>query len=103
MAVKVIVDRRIKPRERQAALDLMREMRERCLSLPGYMGGETLRDNNDENHVVVISTWFGLMDWKRWYASQDRKDFAKRIEAHLREPEQVLVTLEGLSENVAGP
>lgn len=102
MAVKVLIERRIKPLQRRVVFDHMRRMRQRCLEEPGYISGETLRDNNDENHVIVISTWFGLMDWKRWYASEERQEFVAAIEPYLEEPESVLVTLEGFSEHVAG-
>jgi quinol monooxygenase YgiN len=103
MAVKVLIERRIKPRERHQAFDLLRQMRHRCLEEPGYISGETLFDNADENHIVVISTWFGLLDWKRWYASSDRKAYIDKLEPHMAAQEKVLVMLEGLSEQVAGP
>jgi heme oxygenase (mycobilin-producing) len=102
MAVKVLIDRKIRPRARPVVFDLMRRMRQRCLEEPGYISGETLRDNNDENHIVVISTWFGLMDWKRWAASDDRQRFVSQIEEYLTEPETLLVTLEGYSDDVSG-
>jgi heme oxygenase (mycobilin-producing) len=102
MAVKVLIERRIEPRARRTVIDAMKRMRQRCLDEPGYISGETLFDNNDENHIVVISTWFGLMDWKRWQASEDRQAYIDQIQPHLREPDRVLVMLEGLSERVAG-
>lgn len=102
MAVKVLIERRINPKDRQAAFDLLRELRARCLEEPGYISGETLRDSADDNHVVVLSTWFGLGDWRRWHASEDRREFERRIRPLLREPERVQVLLEGISERLSG-
>ena len=48
-------------------------------------------------NLVVISTWFGLGDWRRWHASRDRQDFETRIRQHLSAPERVRVLLEGLT------
>src|ERR671912_1529971 len=98
MAVKIFVERRINPRERTAVVELLKQLRARCLDEPGYLSGETLRDNIDENHLLVVSTWFGLGDWRRWQASADRKRFEDAIRPLLTEPERIQVYLEGMSD-----
>jgi heme oxygenase (mycobilin-producing) len=102
MAVRVLIERQIVPAEKQTVFQLLRKLRSRCLEEPGYISGETLRDNADENTIVVISTWFGLMDWKSWYASEDRRAFEQEIRQHLRGPERVQVLLEGISDRLSG-
>lgn len=102
MAVKVIIERRVLPGQEPKVLGLLRILRGRCLDQPGYITGETLRDNDDPNTLVVISTWFGLMDWKRWHASEDRRTIENQIRDSLATPARVRVLLEGLSEAVSG-
>lgn len=102
MAVKVVIERRVLPGRERQVLELLRQLRIRCLDEPGYISGETLRDSEDPHNLVVISTWFGLGDWKRWSQSADRKDFETRIRQHLAAPERVRVLLEGLSEQLSG-
>lgn len=102
MAVKILVDRHINPRERAKVVELLKQLRARCLDEPGYITGETLRDNADENHLLVISTWFGLGDWRRWQASPDRKQFEEAIRPLLTAPERVQVFLDGISDSIAG-
>jgi hypothetical protein len=51
---------------------------------------------------VVISTWFGLMDWRRWFNSAERREFESQLRACLTCPERVRVLLEGLSETHSG-
>jgi quinol monooxygenase YgiN len=102
MAVKVVIERRVLPGQERRAFDLMRQMRARCLDEPGYISGETLRDSEDAHNIVVISTWFGLMDWRRWAASADRKAFESQLRPLLTAPERVRVLLEGLSESHSG-
>lgn len=102
MAVKVVIERRVLPGQERRVLELLRSLRIRCLDEPGYITGETLRDSEDAQNLVVISTWFGLGDWRRWYGSAERKDFETKIRQHLSAPERVRVLLEGLTEHHSG-
>jgi heme oxygenase (mycobilin-producing) len=102
MAVKVLIERRVLPGQERKALELLRSLRARCLDEPGYISGETLRDSEDPHLIVVISTWFGLMDWRRWHSSAERKQFESNLRALLASPERVRVLLEGLSESHSG-
>jgi quinol monooxygenase YgiN len=102
VAVKVIIERRIVQGQERRALELMRAIRARCLNEAGYISGETLRDSEDAHNIVVISTWFGLMDWRQWHASADRAAFESQLRACLTAPERVRVLLEGLSEHHSG-
>jgi antibiotic biosynthesis monooxygenase (ABM) superfamily enzyme len=102
VAVKVILERRVVPGQERRALDLLRSMRARCLDEPGYISGETLRDSDDAQTIVVISTWFGLMDWRRWHASPERRTLESKLRVCLSEPERVRVLLEGLSASHSG-
>ena len=102
MAVRVVIERRVLPGQERRALEILRAMRVRCLDEDGYISGETLRDSEDPHNLVVISSWFGLMDWRRWYASEDRKAFEQQLRPLLAAPERVRVLLEGLSERLSG-
>lgn len=102
MALKVVIERRVLPGHEKNLLELLRELRIRCLDEPGYITGETLRDSEDARNIVVISTWFGLGDWRRWSQSQERQTFETRIRQHLAAPERVRLLLEGLSEHHSG-
>ncbi len=102
MAVKVLIERRVLPGQEKRAFEVMRAMRARCLEEAGYISGETLRDSEDAHVVIVISTWFGLMDWRRWQSSAERREFESRLRHYLAAPERVRVLLEGLSESHSG-
>jgi heme-degrading monooxygenase HmoA len=104
MAVKVLIERRIQalPGNERNALAIMREVRVQCLNQPGYISGETLRDNDDPSTLIVVSTWFGLGDWKRWFASDERKRFEAQLRPLLAGAERVRVLLEGISDTHSG-
>ena len=102
MAVKVIIERRVLPGQERRVLELLRNLRIRCLDEPGYITGETLRDSEDPQNLIVLSTWFGLGDWRRWSQSADRREHETKIRQHLSAPEKVRVLLEGLTEHHSG-
>lgn len=102
MAVKVLIERRVLPGQEKRALALLRTIRARCLDEPGYISGETLRDSEDAHMIIVISSWFGLMDWRRWHASAERRQLESQLRPLLAAPERVRVLLEGLSESHSG-
>ncbi len=102
MAVKIIIERRVSRENERSLLDLLKQLRVHCLEEPGYISGETLRDSEDPRTIVVISSWFGLMDWRRWSQSEARLEVEKQIRRVLLEPERVSVLLEGLSDAHSG-
>jgi quinol monooxygenase YgiN len=102
VAIKVVIERRVLPGQERRALELLRKIRARCLDESGYITGETLRDSDDPHNIIVISTWFGLMDWRRWHASDDRREMEAQLRPLLAAPERVRVLLEGLSEHHSG-
>ncbi len=102
MAVKVVIERQVQPGQERRALEILRRIRARCLDEAGYISGETLRDSEDAHSIVVISTWFGLMDWRQWHASDDRAAFETQLRPCLAAPERIRVLLEGLSEHHSG-
>lgn len=102
MAVKIIIERRVSRENERSLLELLKRLRVHCLEEPGYISGETLRDSEDPRTIVVISSWFGLMDWRRWSQSQARMELEREIRKVLLEPERVTVLLEGLSDVHSG-
>ena len=84
MAVKIIIRRRIPKGKETQVLPLLQDLRAKAISEPGYISGETLRNAEDPEDYVVISTWKSVSDWKAWEASQGRAEIQKRIDAVLR-------------------
>ncbi|MFN0094375.1 MAG: antibiotic biosynthesis monooxygenase family protein [Dehalococcoidia bacterium] len=102
MAVKVLIERRVLPGQERRVLDLLRILRTKCLEQSGYISGETLRDSEDPRNIIVISTWFGLGDWRHWHASAERKELEAQLRPLLSAPERARVLLEGLSDHLSG-
>lgn len=104
MAIKVLIERKVmtRPGSEVQVLAIMKEIRSRCLDEPGYISGETLRDNDDPATLIVMSTWFGLGDWRRWHDSEVRKALMNRLSPLLAQPERVRILLEGISDTHSG-
>jgi hypothetical protein len=54
--------------------ELLVELRSIANRQAGYISGETLRNVNNPEEYVVISTWRSLEDWQRWFANEKRAE-----------------------------
>ncbi len=85
MAIKIIIRRRV-PKEKEAKLlPLLVEMRSKATTQPGYISGETMRNVEDPQDFIVISTWQSMEAWKAWLASKGRTEIQNRIDTLLGE------------------
>ena len=80
MAVKVIIDRKVKKGKEVEFFNLLKELRSKAVSSKGYISGETLRALPDLHNYVVVSTWQSADDWKKWEENSERKKIQARIE-----------------------
>jgi heme-degrading monooxygenase HmoA len=85
MAVKIIIRRKLSIENGPQLLPLLVELRTKATRQPGYISGETLRNLNDPEDCVVISTWETLENWNAWSASKERAGIDEKINGLLRE------------------
>ena len=83
MAVKIIIKRRVSKDKEGQLLPLLIQLRALATTQPGYISGETLRNINDPEEYMVISTWQVLEDWERWAKSKQRAEIQDKIDALL--------------------
>jgi heme oxygenase (mycobilin-producing) len=83
MAVKIIIKRKIPKGKEGQLLPLLLELRSKATTQPGYISGETLRNVNDPEDYVVISTWQSVEDWKAWEARKGRAEMQNKIDSLL--------------------
>lgn len=67
------------------------EARQQAMQIPGYISGETLRDRENPQHNVVISTWRSIEEWEAWHASEARRKILDNLNPILVEPEKITV------------
>ena len=89
MAVKIIIQRKIRPGKENEFSKALRELRSKAIHAQGYISGETLHSIEDPSLHLVISTWKSLENWNRWANSQERQTFQEKTDAMLEEPAKV--------------
>jgi len=83
MAVKIILRRKVAKEKEARLLPLLIQMRALATSQPGYISGETLRNMEEPEEVLVISTWQSAESWKAWLGSPQRAGIQEKIDALL--------------------
>jgi len=89
MAVKILIQRKIRPGKENELTEAIRKLRSKAFHAQGYISGETLRSIEDPSLHLVISTWKSLEDWNYWANSPERKAFQQKTDALLEEPTKV--------------
>ena len=91
MAVKIIIDRKVKKGKEADFAKLLRELRSKAIPLSGYISGETLRASDDSHNYIVITTWQSVDNWKKWEKNSERKKIQARIEKLMARPTKTKV------------
>ncbi len=86
--MRALIERRIREGKGPEYERVQRELRFGALREHGYFAGETLRDLDDQNHYVVVSTWRSRRDWDEWAACDARRAVLARL-APLIESERI--------------
>jgi heme-degrading monooxygenase HmoA len=80
MTVKVMIRRRVPAGKAKEASDLFLQLRMAANSQAGYISGETLRNFEDSEEVLVISTWQTPEAWTRWFTSPQRRELHAQVD-----------------------
>ena len=80
MSVKALIKRAVPESKAREMVPLFREMRALAMNQEGYISGETLRNLNNPEEFIVISSWQSSDDWTKWLNSQERQKIQKKID-----------------------
>lgn len=80
MAVKILIRRSVPEDKARDMIPLFRKMRTLANEQPGYITGETMRNLENPDEYLVISTWETSDDWKRWVESHERRQVQSQID-----------------------
>lgn len=85
MTAKIIIKRNVPGHKVKELTPLLKQMRNVCMTQPGYISGETLKSYNDPGQFLVISTWETVEDWNRWVSNSQRMEIQNQIDYMLGE------------------
>ena len=80
MAVKALIKRSIPADKAKQMIPLFRQMRALAMTMDGYISGETLRNLNNPEEFLVISSWQSSDEWVKWLKSPERQKIQARID-----------------------
>lgn len=98
MAVKVFIKRRVPEDKARNMVPLFRKMRSLAMNQNGYISGETLRNMNDPEEYIVISSWQSSDEWVAWLKSSERQEIQNQIDTLLGGQTQYEIYHYGFSE-----
>ena len=81
MAIRVMIRRRVPKEKEKDAQKVISALRLFAVQWPGYVSGETLRNINNPEDYLVISTWKALPDWEAFFKSEKRTELQAKIDA----------------------
>ena len=91
MAVKVLIERKVKAGYEVLVWNMLRDLRSQTVRQQGYLYGETWRSLDNPRIFLVSSTWGSREYWETWFNDDYRKNVELRISAFLRKPTTVRV------------
>jgi heme oxygenase (mycobilin-producing) len=80
MSVKALIKRTIPASKAKEMIPLFRQMRALAMTMDGYISGETLRNLNNPEEFLVISSWQSSDEWIKWLKSPERQKIQARID-----------------------
>lgn len=93
MSIRVLMIRRAVKAPKGMEITILPQLSEMLIELramayyqPGYISGETMRNVDDPNEYLVISTWKSLEAWQRWFANEKRAELEGKVDALLGSP-----------------
>jgi heme-degrading monooxygenase HmoA len=89
MAVKILIQRRIKLGKEGELNQAVKQLRSKAVHSAGFISGETLRSVEDPLVHLVICTWKSLEDWNAWVQTAERKGLEEEIKEILTQPEKI--------------
>lgn len=89
--IRVLLERHLVEGMEETFRQVQRDVRQSAVGFPGYVSGESLKNQDDDRHYVVVSTWRSRADWDAWAHSEARGQAQAQMSPLLEEPERVTV------------
>ena len=88
MAVKILIRRRVVKNKETQLVPLLIELRAKATTQPGFISGETLRNVENAEECLMISTWKSADAWNAWKVSRERAEIHEKMKPLMEEEEE---------------
>ncbi len=89
--IRVIIERQIAQTLEDAYEIAAKNTLQKAIQAPGFISGESLKEVNNPNRRILLSTWRSVADWQRWVASEERKSVIAELAPILETEEKHMV------------
>ncbi len=93
MAVRIIIDRKVKKGNETDFAKLLRQLRSKAIFAKGYISGEILRARDDPQNYIVITAWETVEEWEKYEETAETSKMHSRIEKLMARPTKIKVCL----------
>ncbi len=91
MAIKVLIERRVRAGHEELVWQMLRDLRGQAVRQKGYMYGETWRSLDNPRVFLVSSTWGRREYWDNWVDDEFRLKREEKIRTYLRKPSNIRI------------
>lgn len=88
MSVHVIIKRKLIIDKPEKIFPLLAELHSQAMQQPGYIDSMTLKNINNSEEHMIISTWETVDDWNAWFQGKERRDLQGRVDSLIGERTQ---------------
>jgi len=80
MTVKILIKRTVPNDKEKELMPLLKALRNLGVNQSGYISGETLKNVENPNELLVISTWQSAAQWNNWVRNDQRRELQDQID-----------------------
>ena len=80
MTIKILIKRTVPNDKEKELMPLLKTLRNLGVNQPGYISGETLKNVENPNELLVISTWQSAAEWNNWVRNDQRREIQDQID-----------------------
>jgi len=80
MTIRILIRRTVPEDKARNLVPMFKKIRQLAIHQEGYISGETLRNYNNPEEFLIISSWQSVSDWENWLKSKERQKIQDKID-----------------------
>ena len=80
MTIRILIRRTVPEDKARDLIPMFKQIRQLAVQQNGYISGETLRNYNNPEEFLIISSWQSVSDWETWLKNQERQKLQDEID-----------------------
>jgi len=80
MTIRILIKRTVPEDKARDLIPMFKKIRQLAIQQEGYISGETLRNFNNPEEFLIISSWQSVSDWESWLKSKKRQKIQDDID-----------------------